>query len=176
MEARHEIERLAKTYADLILRLSYARLGSAYDAQDICQTVFLKLLAKLEDDGAQFLDAEHEKAWIIRATVNACHDLQRSGWRRKVVRFDEHDDIPSGEPDPASPANGGDADGPDAVAVRTAVNRLPPKYRQAVYLHYYESLPIDEIALLTGEKKTAVAKRLSRARAKLRDLLEGGPR
>ncbi len=62
MEARHEIERLAKTYADLILRLSYARLGSAYDAQDVCQTVFLKLLAKLEDDGARFLDAEHCQA------------------------------------------------------------------------------------------------------------------
>ena len=43
---RQEAERLAETYADLILRLAYTYLNHTQDAQDICQTVFLKLLER----------------------------------------------------------------------------------------------------------------------------------
>ena len=41
---RTEAERLVQTYSDMILRLSYTYLKSTQDAEDICQTVFLKLL------------------------------------------------------------------------------------------------------------------------------------
>lgn len=63
MNRRHA-ERLVNTYSDLILRLSYTYLKSTADAQDICQTVFLKLLTSPRS----FESPEHEKAWIIRAT------------------------------------------------------------------------------------------------------------
>lgn len=64
---RTEAERLVQTYSDMILRLSYTYLKSTQDAEDICQTVFLKLLT----GGMVFDSPEHEKAWIIRATANA---------------------------------------------------------------------------------------------------------
>ena len=62
-----EAERLVNTYADLILRLSYTYLKNTQDAQDICQTVFLKFMEKPRT----FRSPEYEKAWIIRAAVLA---------------------------------------------------------------------------------------------------------
>lgn len=62
---RQEAERLVETYSDLVLRLSYSYLNQTQDAQDICQTVFLKLLERAPD----FVSSDHEKAWIIRTTV-----------------------------------------------------------------------------------------------------------
>ena len=67
---QQEAERLVNTYSDLILRLSYTYLRSTQDGEDICQTVLLKLLAEEE----AFTSPEHEKAWVIRATINACKD------------------------------------------------------------------------------------------------------
>ena len=62
---RQEAERLVETYSDLVLRLSYSYLNQTQDAQDICQTVFLKLLERAPD----FVSSDHEKAWIIRTVA-----------------------------------------------------------------------------------------------------------
>ena len=80
LEAR-EAERLVDTYADLILRLSYTYLNHTQDAQDICQTVFLKLWEK----APAFVSPDHERAWIIRTTANACKDLLKSHWRKTTA-------------------------------------------------------------------------------------------
>ena len=69
-----EAQRLVQTYADLILRLGYTYLKSTHDAEDVCQNVLIKLL---QTDRA-FESAEHERAWIVRATANACKDVLRS--------------------------------------------------------------------------------------------------
>ncbi len=168
--SRAYIERVVTAYADLVLRLSYARLGSSDDAQDICQTVLLKLLDASKGGAVQFRNAEHEKAWVIRATINACIDLRRSAWRGRVDSLDELrerngfepvESVAASEPDPS---------------VLAAVNALSPAHRQAIYLHYYEGYSTRDIAALTGEREGTVAKHLSRARAKLRTLLEGGSR
>ena len=60
-----EAQRLVQTYADLILRLGYTYLKSTHDAEDVCQNVLIKLL---QTDRA-FESAEHERAWIVRATA-----------------------------------------------------------------------------------------------------------
>ena len=72
-----EAQRLVETYSDLILRLSYTYLNHTQDAQDICQTVFLKLWEK----APAFVSPDHERAWIIRTTANTCKDLLKSHWR-----------------------------------------------------------------------------------------------
>ena len=77
---RTEAERLVQTYSDMILRLSYTYLKSTQDAEDICQTVFLKLLT----GGMVFDSPEHEKAWILRTAANACKDALRAVHRRCV--------------------------------------------------------------------------------------------
>ena len=75
---RADAERLVQTYSDLILRLAYTYLKSTHDAEDICQNIFLKLLT----GGQTFDSPAHEKAWIIRATANACKDSLRASLPR----------------------------------------------------------------------------------------------
>ena len=153
-----EAERLVGAYADLILRLSYTYLKSTHDAEDICQTVLLKLMGA----PARFEGPEHERAWVIRTTANACKDVLRSGHRRRTVGLEA-------APDAAAPEE------PESEVV-DAVMALPCKYREAIYLHYYEGYSIREIAKLTGRSESAVSAHLSRGRAKLRTMLEGADR
>ena len=140
---RQEAERLVETYSDLVLRLSYSYLNQTQDAQDICQTVFLKLL---------------ERAWIIRTTANTCKDLLKSHWRRTTVAMEAASHIPAPELEEGS--------------LSAAVNLLPPKYRAVIYLYYYEGYSSKEIARLLGRNPATVATQLRRGRTQLKDLLE----
>ena len=153
MDDMEQAERLANTYADAILRLSYTYLKNTHDAQDICQTVFLKLLQKPQ----AFSSPEHEKAWIIRTAVNLCKDHLKSGWRRATVALDAAEAVPA-------PAE-------EEGSLLSAVNLLPPKYRTVIYLYYYEGYA-REIAQLLGEKPATVSTQLNRGRQQLRTLLE----
>ncbi len=180
---RQTVERLVGTYADLILRLAYARLGSIHDAQDICQTVFLRLLGQMDAGKASFANAEHEKAWVIRVALNACADVVRSAWRAKVVPLDLARQADEGaasaedQPDETSSSTGETTDEwhdpMSQSCVLDAVNALSPALRTAIYLHYYEGYSTEEIARLTGDTPDTVRKHLSRGRAKLRDALGG---
>lgn len=151
---RVEAERLVNTYSDLILRLSYTYLNSTCDAQDICQTVFLKLLQAPRS----FDNMEHERAWIIRSTVNLCKDLLKKHWRRTTVTLDAAEHVPAPEPEEGS--------------LTAALELLPPKYRTVLYLYYYEGYSAKEIAALLGEKPATIFTRLDRGRQKLRTYLE----
>ena len=151
---RAEAERLVETYSDLILRLSYTYLKSTEDAQDICQSVFLKLLQPPRSFGSP----EHERAWIIRATVNLCKDHLKSRWRRSTVGLEAAGEVPA----PAA----------EEGSLLSAVELLPPKYRAVIYLYYYEGYNAREIGDLLGEKPATISTRLDRGRRRLRDLLE----
>lgn len=151
---RAEAERLVQTYSDLILRLSYTYLKSTHDAEDICQNVFLKLLT----GEVKFDSSAHEKAWIIRTTANACKDELRA-FRRRSADLDTVAETPA-------------PDAPDG-SVLAAVMALPQKYREAIYLHYYEGYTVREIAVMLSRSEAAVTSQLSRGREKLRGELGG---
>ena len=151
---RQEAERLVNTYADLILRLSYTYLSHTHDAQDICQTVFLKLIERRP----AFASSEHEKAWIIRTTINACKDHLKSHWRKTTVPIEAAQHVPAPAAEPGS--------------ILASVNLLPPKYRAVIYLHYYEGYTLREIARLLGVTVPTVKMRLKRGRDALRNTWE----
>lgn len=148
--------RAVDLYSDLILRLSYTYLKSTHDAEDICQTILMKLLMR----PGGFENVEHEKAWVVRATANACKDILRSGFRRRSVKLDAAAEIAAPEPEES--------------AVLDEVMALPVGYRECVYLHYFEGYSISEIADMTNRSVDAVSKCLSRGRSKLRIMLKGG--
>ena len=154
MNQNERAEYLAQTYADAILRLSYSYLKNTHDAQDICQTVFLKLWEK----APAFVSPDHERAWIIRTSVNVCKDQLKSSWRRTTVDLSAALDARAPEAEEGS--------------LWAAVALLPPKYRTVIYLYYYEGYSANEIAQMLGEKPATVATRLSRGRDKLRTQLE----
>ena len=144
-------------YSGMILRLCFTYSLGRADAQDICQNVFLKLL-----QSDRRFDCEGEtRAFIIRVTINECKDVLKSGWRRRSVPLDELIEREV----PFLPS--------EDTGVLAAVQRLPVRYREAVYLYYYEGYNAEEIAAMVGAKPAAVRQRLARAREKLRKELEG---
>ncbi len=149
MEYR-EIENLFEAYAEDVFRLALSYLHNRHDAEDICQTVFLKLL-----NYKQQLQPGKEKAWLLACTANACKDNLKSFWRKNIVELDE------------TMAFSSDAD----KELWEAVNSLAPKYRAVVHLYYYEGYAQDEIAEILKMSRTAVQTRMSRARSQLKEVL-----
>lgn len=137
-------------YRDDVYRLAVSYTHSAQEAEDVCQTVFLKLMEQ------RALTPGKEKAWLMRVTANQCKNLLRSGWWKRTVPL---------ESGPAVPP-------PEESGVLGAVLALEPKYRVVVYLHYYEGYSAREIGSLLGLSTTAVTTRLARAREKLKLMLK----
>lgn len=148
-----QARRLVEAYADMILRISYQYLKQTHDAEDICQTVFLKYLTS----APEFEDYAHEKAWIIRTAINACKDVLKSAYRRRTVALEEADAV-------AAPT------APD-TEILDAVKQLPEKYRISIYLFYYEAYSAKEIAAILGKSESTVNQYLTRGRRKLRSYL-----
>lgn len=125
-------------------------------AEDIFQEVFLKFA--LNDK--EFENANHEKAWIIRVTINACKDLIKSFFRSRTISIDELISVADEEKE-------------DLSYVLEAVLKLPVKYRDAIYLHYYEGYSAFEIGEILGKNENTVYSILSRGRSMLKESLEG---
>ena len=145
-----DIETLFEQYRDDVYRLALSYTKSVQEAEDVCQTVFLKLMEQKRIEGGK------ERAWLMQVTANRCKNLLRSGWWKRTVPMEE-----------ALPA-------PDPLYTDTwdIVMALPPKYRVLVYLRYYEELTIREMAELLHISQSAVTTRLSRARQMLREQLQ----
>lgn len=155
MNLNERAEYLAQTYADAILRLSYTYLKSTHDAQDVCQTVFVKLLT----EPRAFESSEHERAYILQMAANACKDLLKSPWRKRTCGLEACAEVPAPE--------AGDG------TVLAAVNQLPAHYRSVIYLFYYEGYQAAEIGAILGVPTATVHTRLARGRARLKDILGG---
>ena len=156
MRSEQEVNAAIDRYADTVRRLCMLHLKNYADTEDIFQTVFLKYALHT----APFADGEHEKAWLIRVTLNACKDLVKSFFRSRTVPLEELLDQPA----PLSE---------ERREVLEAVLDLPQKYRDAVYLHYYEGYTAAEIGKLLGKNTNTVYTLLTRARGQLRKTLGG---
>lgn len=148
-----QARRLVEAYADMILRISYQYLKQTCDAEDICQTVFLKYLT----GNCQFDSVEHEKAWIIHTTMNTCKDHVKSAFFRRTVPLEAAAAM-------AAPQI------PDAEVLE-AVRTLPRNYRISIYLYYYEGYSAREIGDILGKSEGTITQYLSRGRKKLKQLL-----
>lgn len=155
MNNQQQAEALVAQYADTILRLSYAYLKNTQDAQDICQEVLIRLL--LED--RTFDSSDHQRAWVLRVTANACKDLLKSPWRKRTCALESCMEVPAPE-------------APDG-SLLSAVNQLPPRYRAVIYLYYYEGYQAAEIGQILGIPTATVHTRLARGREKLKQFIGG---
>lgn len=138
-------------YHNMVYRVALVSMRSMQDAEDVVQSVFLKLL-----EGKCPPKPGHERGWLATVTVNACRDLLRWRMRRKTEPLDEQ--IPF--------------HAPEESALFDAVLKLPQKYRAAVHLHYFEGYTCDEIGDMLGITPSAVSMRLHRARKLLRSELK----
>ena len=131
-------------------------LKNEADTEDIFQTVFLKYVLS----SVSFESEEHEKAWLIRVTINACKDLIRSFFRSHTVSLDEVMEQPALLP-------------PYNREVLEAVLSLPKKYKDVVYLHYYECYTAPQISRIIGKNVNTIYTLLTRAKQMLREKLGG---
>lgn len=145
-------EDVVRAYSGMVYRLAFARTGTRCDADEVFQEVFLRYFRKTP----VFRDEEHRKAWLIRVTVNCCASLWNSPWRRRMEPLRE-DMV---------------WEAPEDAGLWEQLQRLPDKYREVLYLFYYEQMPLEEISRALHRKNSTVRTQLTRARAMLKTRLE----
>lgn len=156
MRSEQETIRAVERYSDTVRRLCAVHLKNEADTEDIFQTVFLKYVLS----SVSFENDEHEKAWFIRVTINACKDLLKSFFRSRTVSLDNITEQPWELPE-------------DYRDVWEAVFSLPQKYRDVVYLHYFEDYTAPQISRILGKNVNTVYTILTRSKQMLREKLGG---
>ena len=156
MRCEKEVVEAIDRYSGTVRQICFLHLKNYADTEDIFQTVFLKYA--LSDQS--FESPEHEKAWLIRVTINACRDLLRSFFRSRTVSLEQLMEQP-------------DRMETDSREILESVLSLPQKYRDVVYLHYYQDYTAPEISRILHIKANTVYTRLTRAKQLLRTVLEG---
>ncbi len=156
MRSEQDAIRAIERYSDTVRRLCLIHLKNDADTEDIFQTVFLKYVLS----SVSFQDDEHEKAWFIRVTINACRDLLKSFFRSHTVSLEEVMEQPAQL-------------SPDHRDVLDAVLSLPPKYREVVYLHYFEDYTAPQISRVLHKNVNTVYTLLTRSKQMLRERLGG---
>lgn len=157
MRSEQDVIRAIEQYSDTVRRLCLIHLKNEADTEDIFQTVFLKYVLCSID----FESPEHEKAWLIRITINACKDLLKSFFRNHMVSLDEaiEQTAPVSE---------------EHREVLEAVVQLPEKYRDVIYLHYYEGYTAPQIGQMLHKNVNTIYTWLTRAKQMLKAQLGGG--
>lgn len=143
------LEQAVEKYSDLLLRAAYIVLHNTQDAEDAVQETFIKYMTK----APCFRDDEHEKAWLLRVTINTAKNTRRTYSRNAdallpdIPITEKHDDL------------------------LDAVFHLPMPYRTVIFLYYYEGYSIREIARILSVPQGTVGTRLARARAQLKTMI-----
>ena len=138
-----------------VYRVCYSFMKNKPEAEDMVQETFLRLIAS----GQTFENERHEKAWLIVTASNLCKDALKKWWRKHEDLEDYANILPAADPKEDS--------------VVEAVLNLPPKYKDVVYLYYYEGYTTAEIAKHLKSAEVTIRSRLSRARNILKDQLGG---
>jgi RNA polymerase sigma-70 factor (ECF subfamily) len=138
-------------YADTVYKLALSRTKDQHSASDVFQEVFYRYFKKRPC----FTSDEHEKAWIIRVTINCSKSFLSSFWNKNTVPIDETLAAEQAETN----------------EIYDVVMQLPMKYRTVIFLFYYEGFTIAEIARAMNQKENTVKSHLFRARTQLKERL-----
>lgn len=155
MRDTSETERAVRLYAGTVYGIALSHTGSRADADDVFQETFLAF----HSSPKIFRGDEHIKAWLIRTAVNMSRRAV-CGKHRRTAELDEN--IPGERFEFATDEQNDIAD---------AVRRLPEKYRAVIWLHYFEDMPVRDIAKALGARESTVRSQLMRGRERLREIL-----
>jgi RNA polymerase sigma-70 factor (ECF subfamily) len=159
--AAGEFERIFQEHSRLIYRTAFGVTGSPEDAEDILQTIFLRLLRREFPPDLQ----KNPRAYLYRAAVNLSLDTVRA--KRRHVQVETTDRLE----ELAGPAS---SPGEELHArLYAAIAELNPEAAHTLVLRYVHNYSDAEIAKMLGTSRTVIAVRLFRSRARLRRLLSG---
>lgn len=154
MRNENETRLAMDKYADTIRRICFVYLKKYSDVEDAFQNIFLKYVLYERT----FESDSHEKAWLIRVTINECKDTLKSFFRSKVHSLQDHQ-LPSVSQEHSE--------------ILDAVLQLDKNYKIVIYLFYYEGYSAVEIADILHKKENTVYTWLSRGRQQLKERLRG---
>lgn len=153
--SNRDITKALESYSNMVRRICYLYLKNNSDADDVFQEVFLALFRA----PVQFESSEHEKAWIIRVTINKCKDYLKNFWYRNT--------------DPLEHAKEQVFETEKENELMHVISSLPKKYKDVIYLFYYEDYTVPEISAMLKEKESTIYSQLHRARKLLKEKLGG---
>ncbi len=156
--AEQALERMVDEHGARLLRLCYLRLQDRALAEDALQDTFVKAWRAYP----KFRQDSSEITWLTAIALNCCRSLQRKAWQRFVDRKTPLEDLP----EPAVPFE------PYDDTVTRAVMKLPNRDQEVILMHYYQGLPVKDIAQALSAPLSTVTTRLIRARNKLKKSLE----
>ncbi|WP_371068651.1 sigma-70 family RNA polymerase sigma factor [Sediminibacillus sp. JSM 1682029] len=160
------IDQLMQNHGQDILQLVFSYVKDKEAAEDLTQEIFIKCYQKLDTyDGKSKL-----KTWLWRIAINHCKDFLKSWYTRNVFtdgyeyfqKVINQDDVEN-----TVIQNSEDRE------LMVVVMELSVKYREVIYLFYYEDLSLKEVSMVTGKNLNTVKTRLRKARKLLRKKLEG---
>ena len=152
IQTEQRYNEIVENYSDMIFRIAYQYLFNKYDAEDIVQEVFVKLLTKR----VIFKYEDHIKSWMIRVTINQCLDYKKSLTKKSTVLI-ENMEIPFEQKE---------------GEILEELQLLKEDERNVLYLYYYEGYKIKEIAKILKQKQNTINSKLTRARKKLKEIME----
>lgn len=169
---REAFEELVRRYQSVVLNMACRLLGNRNEAADVCQEVFILLLRKL----GSFRGEAKFSTWLYRVSLNACHDHARRSRHHLSLSESPGEDMP--EMEQLIPDEG--VEGPEASMereevrrkVQEAISRLPPKFKEVIFLHDISGCNYKEVAEILDINLGTVKSRLNRARARLAGELE----
>lgn len=157
MRTEKEIVKAIDQYADMVQKICFIHMKQQCDVDDIFQTVFLKYA-----NGPLFENPEHEKAWLIRVTINACHDFFKNWFHKNTISIENLEFSDESYTHYHQTSD-----------LMQALLCLSPHYRNVIYLHYYEGYKITDIAKILHRNENTIHTWLKRAKQQLKEILGG---
>lgn len=155
MRASSDFETLYRNHFRHVYRVCFSYLKNQADAEDVTEDVFVKVLR----ENINFTDSDHEAKWLTVTAINMSKNLLKSK-KRKNIPLDELPEISAEDEAPGR-------------ELLYAVMKLPEKYRDVIWLHYYQGYKTDEIAKMLNRLPSTVRGQLRDARLLLKKELGG---
>lgn len=152
------VAEIYRRHVEGVYRLCFLYLKKATDAEDAVQSVFLKLM----QSGKMLSDHEHEKAWLIVTAKNHCKDMLKSWWKFRRVHMER------------LPESSYSDNHEQTIEMAEMLLALPSKYKEVLYLYYYEGYSVKDISTMLNRKESTVQTQLFNGRKRLKMSLEGG--
>ena len=160
MKALLNIKKIIDEYGDYLLRVAYLYVKNETTAEDIVQDVFIAFYEKQE----QYRQEASLKTYLVKMTVNRCHDYLRSWQHKRVVLFEKITAKRTHEtPERVYMQN------VESTDLIETLFTLSLTYREVIILYYYEEMSTVEIAKLLNCPESTVRTRLQRARKQLKN-------
>lgn len=162
---------LCAPYEGLVYRHCLQMLGNPADAQDAAQEAMLRAYRGL----ARFRGGSAVATWLYRIAHNVCLDMRKRGYRR--MESTSLDGMAEAGREPADAAPNPEAryvQTGEQERLRAALTRLPREQQLMLGLRYGEGMPYDQLAATLRLSLGTVKSKLSRAKEKLRKILEDG--